>query len=59
MVPQDFTGRVFLDTCVVNFMLDSASQIYDNLTPPSEANARETEEINALRNIFLTGQRVG
>ncbi len=56
---QDVPGRVFLDTCVVNFTLEYGEQIHDNLTLPPGVNDRAAEDIYALRQIFLTGQRAG
>jgi len=56
---QDVHGRVFLDTCVVNFMLEYGGQIHDSLPPPPDVNARAATDINALRNLFLTGRRAG
>lgn len=57
MGPQAVPGRVFLDTCVVNFILEYGGQIHDNLAPPPGVSPRTAEDIDALRNLFLTGQR--
>jgi hypothetical protein len=54
---QVIPGRIFLDTCVVNFILEYGAQIRDNLALPSDVNARAAEDIYALRNLFMTGQR--
>ncbi len=59
MDPRDVPGRVFLDTCVVNFMLEYGGQIHDNLAPPPGVNPGTAEDIGALRNLFLSGQRAG
>jgi hypothetical protein len=53
---SDIPGRVFLDTCVVNFMLDYGPQIHDGASLPP-VGLREAADIEALRDIFLTGQR--
>ena len=52
----DIPGRVFLDTCVVNFMLDYGPTIHDGAGIPS-VGMREAADIEALRDIFLVGQR--
>ena len=52
----DVPGRVFLDTCVVNFMLESGEQIHDcGFLPP--VVTRETTDIEALRDLWVVGQR--
>lgn len=56
---EDVPRRVFLDTCVVNFMLDHGAAIHDGETPSTDINAQDVQDINALRNVFLTGQRAG
>ena len=56
---QEVPGRVFLDTCIVNFTLEYGPQVHDNLALPPAVNARVAEDIYALRNLFLTGQRAG
>jgi hypothetical protein len=52
----DIPGRVFLDTCVVNFMLDYGPQVYDG-APLPPVGPREAADIEALRDICLVGQR--
>lgn len=52
---EDVPGRVFLDTCVVNFMLDHGEQIHD-ATPPGRSE-RAAADVEALRRIWITGQR--
>ena len=52
----DIPGRVFLDTCVVNFMLDFGQQIRDGACLPS-LGAREIADVEALRDLFIVGQR--
>ena len=53
----DIPGRVFLDTCVVNFMLDYGEQIHDGAPVPVGADERTVRDIEALYNIMLVGQR--
>jgi hypothetical protein len=52
----DVPGRVFLDTCVVNFMLDFGEQIHDGGSLPP-VGPREVADIEALRDLFVVGQR--
>lgn len=54
---SDVPGRVFLDTCVVNFILDYGEQIHEGFRPPPDANDRMVQDIEALYNIFFVGQR--
>lgn len=54
---KDVPGRVFLDTCVVNFILDHGEQIHEGVPPPPDTNDRVVQDIDALYNIFLVGQR--
>ena len=54
---QDIPGRIFLDTCVVNFMLDYGEQIHDGVPSPAGTSKRIVRDINALYNITLVGQR--
>jgi hypothetical protein len=48
--------RVFLDTCVVNFIMDYGEQIHEAIEPPEGLNAREVADIDALYNIWRTGE---
>jgi len=54
---SDIPGRAFLDTNVVNFMLKFGHQIHDGADNPSGLSSYEQRDIDALYNIFLTGQR--
>jgi len=54
---EEVPGRVFLDTCVVNFMLDHGAEIHDGVEPADTADARTADDVLALRNLFITGQR--
>jgi len=54
---KDVPGRVFLDTCVVNFILDHAAEIHDNVATAESIDVRSAEDVDALSNLFLTGQR--
>lgn len=53
----DIPGRAFLDTAVVNFVLDFGEQIHDGAPPPANSTKRVICDIDALYNLFLTGQR--
>lgn len=54
---EDIPGRVFLDTSVVNFILDHGEQIHDNYPHADGTGERDGQDIDALYNIFLTGGR--
>jgi len=54
---EDVPGRVFLDTSVVNFILDYGEQIHDGAPIPQNSTKRVVKDIEAFRNIFLVGQR--
>ena len=54
---QDIPGRIFLDTCVVNFMLDHGEQIHDGASPPVGTDKRVSRDIEAMYNLMLVGQR--
>jgi len=49
--------RTFLDTSVVNFMLDYGAEIYDNAPVPAWASDRVSQDIESLRGIVTTGYR--
>jgi len=49
-------GRVFLDTSVVNFMLEFGEQIHDDADLPP-VRTREAADIEALRDLWVVGQR--
>ena len=57
MVLPDIPGRVFLDTSVVNFVLDFGEQIHDTAPPPENLSEYQLRDIDALCNIFRTGKR--
>lgn len=54
---ESIPGRVFLDTNVVNFILDYGEQIHDVVPLPRNLSERASNDIEALHNLFLTGQR--
>ena len=54
---EDLPGRIFLDTCVINFILDYAAQIHDGAEVPDGTTERSARDIAALRNIFQVGER--
>ena len=54
---NDLPGRIFLDTSVVNFILEYAEQIHDGADNPPGLGQRKVQDIDALYNIFLTGRR--
>lgn len=49
--------NIFLDTTVINFILDYGEQIHNGGTIPEEATAWICRDIQALRDTWLTGQR--
>jgi len=57
MVIEDIPRRVFLDTSILNFILDKGEYIFDAVTPSSSLTKRQHQDIDALYNIFLTGER--
>ena len=59
MAFEDLPRRVFLDTCVVNFMLDHGEQIHDGAPLPTETSTSPWvgRDIEAMYNIMLVGQR--
>lgn len=54
---MDIPGRVLLDTNIVNFILDWGEVIHDGGGIPAGVSERDAEDILALRDIWLTGQR--
>lgn len=50
-------GRVFLDTNIINFIFDYGEQIHDGAPLPQNLSDRAVKDIDALYNLFLTGQR--
>jgi len=57
MALPNIPGRAFLDTSVVNFILDFSEQIHDAAPPPENLSNYQLRDIDALYNIFLTGER--
>lgn len=49
--------RIFLDTCVVNLMLDFADVLHDGLPIPDGLPEQRRREVEALCGIFDTGTR--
>lgn len=54
---KEIPSRVFLDTCVVNFVLDYGEQIHDGGEIPFDISRRIVDDIVAFQNIFAAGQR--
>ena len=54
---ESLPGRAFLDTNVVNFILDHGDQIHQSVPCDPSLPARVQWDIDALRGIFETGQR--
>ncbi len=52
-----FPRRVFLDTNIVNFILDFGEQIHENAPISESLGKRESSDIEALQGIFNTGSR--
>jgi len=53
----EIPGRAFLDTSVVNFILEFGEQIHDGADNPPGLSKYQSNDIDALYNIFLTGRR--
>ena len=53
----DIPNRVFLDTCVLNFILEHGGAIFESEAPSNNLSQRTKDDINALYNIFLVGER--
>lgn len=53
----DVPGRIFLDTCIVNFILDYGEYIFDVCSLPENCSERDKEDLIALYNVFLCGRR--
>jgi hypothetical protein len=49
--------RVFLDTNVVNFILDHGGSIFEGEPPENHLSERDLADIKALHFVFLTGER--
>lgn len=54
---MDIPSRVLLDTNIVNFLLDWGEAIHDGGKIPAGVPRRDIDDILALRDIWLTGQR--
>lgn len=54
---QQIPGRVFLDTCVVNMMLDHGEVLYDGADIPTTLPPDRARELEALCGICDTGTR--
>lgn len=49
--------RVFLDTNVVNFVLDHGMSIFEGEEPPEALSEADRADLQALHLVFLTGER--
>lgn len=54
---EQVPGRVFLDTCVVNLLLDHSETIHDNCPPSKSLSERVARDVEALRSLWTVGQR--
>jgi len=54
---MDIPTRVFLDTNVVNFILDHDDAIFEGMRVKFGVGSTEGRDIAALQEIFFTGQR--
>lgn len=50
--------RIFLDTNVVNFILDHGNSIFEGAEPEPTLSPQERRNVIALSNFFFVGQRV-
>ncbi len=50
-------GRIFLDTNVVNLLVDYSEQIFDQEPLPAIADRMLAEDVEALMHIFFVGRR--
>jgi hypothetical protein len=50
-------GRILLDTCIVNLILDYGEQIHESAAIAGNVPPRLRKDIESLREIFFTGQR--
>ena len=57
MKSENSIGRAFLDTNLINFILDHGEHIHDGVPVPEHYNSRVRSDIDVLYNIFLTGSR--
>lgn len=57
MMTTSAPRRVFLDTCVVNFLLDYSEQIHQGVAAPRKISGRKKADIEALANIWDVGER--
>lgn len=53
----DLPRRTFLDTNVINFILDFGPQIFDNEDIPEGIDQVEINDLKSIRLIFQTGQK--
>lgn len=54
---EKLPGRVFLDTCVVNLILDFGEQVHESAIIEESVSPRLRADVEAFRGIFATGQR--
>jgi hypothetical protein len=50
-------SRVFLDTCVVNLILDFSEALFDGAAIPHDLRPQRRLDVEALCGIFETGAR--
>lgn len=54
---KDIPGRIFLDTCSVNFIFDHAEEIFEGVEPLAAMSKRDRDDIMSFRGLFQTGSR--
>jgi hypothetical protein len=53
----DLPGRIFLDTCTLNLILDNQEAIFDGECPLANLSTHSRADVMSLRGLFQTGQR--
>lgn len=51
--------RIFLDTSVVNFIVDNSEYLFDNVAIPESINNRTCQDISAIAQIFYYANHNG
>jgi len=54
---KDIPGRIFLDTCSVNFIFDHGDVIFEGERPFAAMSKRDMNDVMSFRGLFQTGSR--